>query len=255
MIDPRILRRDCRNEQLTSPTGTLAPNYTQANLALIPAELAEEFNCFLAANPGPFPLIAKGQPGDFRLPSLGDEIDIRTDLPRYRVFHNGQNVEDPLNIMDHWRDDLVPFAIGCTLNFEPALVSAGVLLRCYERGTTCSAFDSNLPLVGIGPFGGNLVVSMRAVQKSDLSVVTEITRALPLAHGPPVHFGDPAKIGVDLRCPIDGIGLTDIHAGELSVFWACGVSLERAISFANPDLAITHAPGHMLITDLPADFR
>ena len=246
------LRLSARAGQLQGPTGSMAPGLTQANLALIPAALADDFARFLRANPAPFPLLARGRAGDPALPELGKGIDLRTDLPRYRVFRHGVAVGDPVQIADIWRDDLVPFAIGCSLSFESDLVAGGVALRCHGPGLQCSAFNSALPLVPVGPFGGRMVVSMRAVRADQVALASAITRAHPAAHGAPVHAGDPVAIGVDLARPIDGIGLTDIRAEEVPLFWACGVSLERAIAHAAPDLAITHAPGHMLVTDLPA---
>jgi uncharacterized protein YcsI (UPF0317 family) len=252
MIGSAALRLAAREGRLAGPTGSMMPGIMQANLALIPAALADAFEDFLRANPAPFPLLARGRAGDPALPELGENIDLRTDLPRYRVFHHGVPVAEPTDITAHWRADLVPFAIGCSLSFEGDLVAGGVALRCHAPGVTCSAFDSALPLVSVGPFGGRMVVTMRAVAAEQVPLATQITRAHPAAHGAPLHVGDPAAIGVDLSRPIDGIGLTDILAGEVPMFWACGVSLERAIARAAPDLAITHAPGHMLITDLSA---
>jgi len=252
MTTGRALRLEARAGRLGGPTGSMAPGLAQANLAVIPARLADDFELFLKANPAAFPLLARGRAGDPSLPELGQDIDLRTDLPRYRVFRNGVPVATPAAITDLWRTDLTPFAIGCSLSFEADLVAAGVALRCHAPGLTCSAFDTDLPLTPSGPFGGRLVVSMRAVPAGQVALAEAVTRAHPQSHGAPVHVGDPAVIGVDLTRPIDGIGLTDIRPGEVPVFWACGVSLERAIAHAAPDLAITHAPGHMLITDLPA---
>ena len=252
MTAGRALRLDARAGRLTGPTGSLAPGLAQANLALIPAAMAEDFAAFLRANPAPFPLLARGRPGRPDLPALGAGIDLRTDLPRYRVFRDGVPVADPTDITDLWRADLVPFAIGCSLSFEADLVASGVALRCHGPGRQCSAFDSALPLVPVGPFGGRMVVTMRAVRRDQVDLAAALTRAHPDAHGGPIHTGDPAAIGVDLSRPIDGIGLSDGQPREGPVVWACGVSLERAIAQAAPDLAITHAPGHMLITDLPA---
>ena len=246
------LRLAARSGRLAGPTGSLAPGLAQANLALIPAALAGDFAAFLRANPAAFPLLAQGRPGDPGLPELGEGIDLRSDLPRYRIFQHGVPAGDPTDIRAEWREDLVAFAIGCSLSFEAGLVAGGVALRCHGPGVQCSAFDSALPLVPVGPFGGQMVVTMRAVAAGQVALATEITRAHPQSHGAPVHAGDPAAIGVDLSRPIDGIGLSDIRPGEVPLFWACGVSLERAIAHAAPDLAITHAPGHMLITDLPA---
>lgn len=252
MTSGRKYRLAARVGQLAGPTGSMAPGLNQANLALVPAALADDFAVFLAANPAPFPLLARGRPGDSAFPELGEGIDLRTDLPRYRVFRNGMPVADPVDVLDVWRDDLVPFAIGCSLSFESDLVANGVSLRCHGPELQCSAFDSVLPLVAVGPFGGHTVVTMRALKEAQVDRARFITQTHPDAHGAPLHVGDPAAIGVDLSQPIDGIGLTDIQPGEVPVFWACGVSLERAIAHAAPDLAITHAPGHMLITDLPA---
>jgi len=252
MTGGSTFRLAARAGQLSGPTGSLAPGLAQANLALIPAELAEEFAAFLRANPAPFPLLARGRPGDPALPELGEDIDLRTDLPRYRVFRHGMPASDPTDILADWRDDLVPFAIGCSLTFEADLVAGGVALRCHGEGLQCSAFDTALPLKPVGRFGGRMVVTMRAVAADQVDLATAITRAHPQSHGAPLHAGDPGVIGVDLSRPIDGIGITDIQPGEVPVFWACGVSLERAIAHAAPDLAITHAPGHMLITDLQA---
>lgn len=229
-------------------TSALAPGYTQANIAIIPAEHANAFEEFLRANPAACPLLARGEPGDHAFPGLG-KIDIRCDLPRYRVFRDGQASATQDNISALWRDDLVPFAIGCSLSFEADLVAAGVVLRCHAPGQSCSAFDSALQNAACDPFGGNLVVSMRAIRQDQVELATQLTCAHPDAHGAPVHVGDPAAIGVDLRRPIDNIGLTDIAPGETPVFWACGVTMERAITSAHLPFAITHAPGHMLITD------
>jgi uncharacterized protein YcsI (UPF0317 family) len=249
---PAALRRAIRTGTIQGQTAGLAPGYVQANLAILPARHADAFEAFLRANPAPFPLLARGRAGDPALPCLGDGIDLRHDLPRYRVFRDGRPVAAPTDIAALWRDDLVPFAIGCSLTFEADLVAGGVALRCFGPGRSCSAFDSALTMVPVGPFGGLMVVSMRAVQAGQVALAAAITQAHPMAHGAPLHAGDPAKIGVDLTRPIDGIGLTDVLPGEVPVFWACGVSLERAIARAAPDLAITHAPGHMLITDRPA---
>ncbi len=230
-------------------TAALASGHVQANIAILPAAYADDFEAFLRANPAACPLLARGAPGDPSLPSLGEPIDIRSDIPKYRVFRDGQPTEFATDITGLWRDDLVTFAIGCSLTFEADLVASGVVLRCYAPGVSCSAFDTGIANVAAGPFGGNLVVSMRAIRRDQLDRAIALTSAHPDAHGAPVHSGEPAAIGVDLRRPIDGLGLTDILDGEVPVFWACGVTMERAITSARLPFAITHAPGHMLITD------
>lgn len=233
-------------------TAALCPGFAQANLALIPAAHADAFEAFLRANPAACPLLARGQAGDPTLPQLGD-IDLRHDLPLYRPFRNGTPQPVTPDIAHLWTDDLTPFAIGCSLSFEADLVAAGITLRCHGAGRSCSAFDTTIPNIASGPFAGTLVVSMRAIPSGQVPLATAITKSHPQAHGAPIHAGDPAAIGVDLTKPIDNLGLTDILPGETPVFWACGVTLERAIASARLPFAITHAPGHMLITDRPAN--
>lgn len=232
-------------------TAALCPGHAQANMAFIPQAHADDFEAFLRANPAACPLLARGRPGDPTLPGLG-EFDLRHDLPLYRLFVDGAATERLPDIADYWRDDLVPFAIGCSLTFEADLVAAGVALRCHAPGVSCSAFDTSVLNDAAGPFGGTLVVTMRAIPAAQVPLAVAVTEAHPQAHGAPVHTGDPAAIGVDLSRPIDGLGLTDVLPGEVPVFWACGVTMERAIAAARLPFAITHAPGHMLITDRPA---
>jgi uncharacterized protein YcsI (UPF0317 family) len=233
-------------------TAALAPGHVQANIAILPADFADDFEAFLRANPAACPLVARGTAGDPALPDLGEAIDIRSDLPKYRIFRDGRPAAFAPDIRDLWRDDLVTFAIGCSLTFEADLVAAGVALRCYGPGVSCSAFDTTIANATAGPFGGNLVVSMRAVRRDQLDLAVSVTAAHPDSHGAPVHSGDPAAIGVDLGKPVDGLGLTDVGPDEVPVFWACGVTMERAIASAGVPFAITHAPGHMLITDRKA---
>jgi len=251
-MTPQAHRRAFRRAERIAPTASLAAGFVQANLAIIPDAYANAFEDFIHANPRACPLLARGDKGDFSLPALGEDIDLRTDLPLYRVLRDGAMQRDVQQIADLWRDDLVAFAIGCSLSFEADLVAGGVALRCYGAGVSCSAFDTSVANTPVGPFAGTMVVSMRAVRAQDMALATALTRAHPDAHGGPVHIGDPDAIGVDLRAPIDGIGLTDIQDGEVPMFWACGVTMERALSAAALPLAITHAPAHMLITDLPA---
>jgi uncharacterized protein YcsI (UPF0317 family) len=236
-------------------TAALAPGHAQANIAILPERYADDFEAFLRSNPGACPLVARGATGDPALPALGHDIDIRRDLPKYRLFREGQPDGFVPDLTSLWQDDLVTFAIGCSLTFEADLVAAGVALRCHAPGVSCSAFDTAIPNVAAGPFGGNLVVSMRAIRNLDLERTIAVTAAHPQSHGAPVHVGDPAVIGVDLSRPIDGLGLTDIREGEVPVFWSCGVTMERAIASAAVPFAITHAPGHMLITDIHAGSR
>lgn len=247
MTSPREWRSRFRAGDVRQ-TSALCPGFVQANIALIPSAVADAFEAFLRLNPQACPMLTRGRAGDPRLPELGD-FDLRTDLPLYRVLRDGREDGQHTEIEDLWRDDLVPFAIGCSLTFEADLVKGGVSLRSHSPGVSCSAFDTTLPNCPAGVFGGTLVVSMRAIRADQVALAERITRAHPEAHGAPVHIGNPGEIGVDLERPIDGLGLTDIAAGEVAMFWACGVTAERAIASSRLSFAITHAPGHMLITD------
>lgn len=248
-MTPADLRRRIRHGEMAGPTAGLAPGFQQANVAILPAAHADAFAAWLRANPAACPLLARSAPGEPSLPDLGADIDIRHDLPRYRIFRDGRAGATPTDIADLWQDDLVTFAIGCSLGFEADLVAAGVSLRCFGPGLSCSAFDSAIDTVPAGPFAARLVVSMRAIPADQVALARRVTDDHPEAHGAPVHAGDPAAIGVDLARPIDGIGLNDVRPGEVPLFWACGVTMERAITTARLPFAITHAPGHMLITD------
>lgn len=196
---------------LQRQTATLAPGVQQANIAIVPADVADDFEDFLHANPAACPLLARGRPGDPALPGLGAEIDLRRALPLYRRFQEGRPVARIPDVTPYWRDDFVPFAIGCSLSFESDLVAGGVTLRCHAPGASCSAFDTAIPNATVGPFAGNLVVSMRAIPEAEVPLASDLTRRHPDSHGAPDHTGDPAEIGVDLGRPIDGLGLTDIE--------------------------------------------
>lgn len=253
-LSPVALRQAMRAGKWTGPTGALAPGFEQGNLVLLPEAMAGDFRLYCRRNPKPCPLMAEGRPGDPMLPALGAEIDLRTDLPRYRVFRAGEPPFDVADISDLWRSDLVPFVLGCSLSFEAALVQAGVRLRHYELGTTCTAYMSDLETAPAGPFETNLIVTMRAIRRDQSERVIEVTRRFSESHGEPVHVGDPAAIGImDLADTYEDIGLNNVQDDEVPMFWACGVTALEAVRAAAPDLFITHAPAHMLITDRPAE--
>src|SRR5207302_804073 len=173
-----------------------------------------------------------------------------TDLPAYRVWKNGELVEEPTDVMRHWRDDLVSFVIGCSFTFENALLAAGVPVRHIEQGVNVPMYRTNIPCKPAGRFSGPLVVSMRPLKPEQAVKATQVCSRFPQAHGAPVHFGDPAAIGIrDIGQPDFGDPV-EIRAGEVPVFWACGVTPQAAVMEARPPFAITHKPGHMFLTDL-----
>ncbi len=244
------VRRECRSDRLHGPTAGLAPGYVQGNLAILPRDWAGDFLRFCHANPKPCPLLAVSEAGSPALPALGADLDLRTDLPRYRVWEHGKLVASPTDIMATWRDDLVSFVIGCSFSFEEALLQNGIPLRHIDRGCNVAMFCTNIATQSAGRFHGPLVVSMRPMKPADAIRAIQVTTRLPAVHGAPVHIGFPEAIGVfDLAKPDYGDAVA-IETGELPVFWACGVTPQAAIAAAKPPFAITHAPGCMLVTDV-----
>jgi len=243
-------RLDARHGRLTGPTASLAPGHVQANLAILPQDLAADFLRFCQRNPKPCPLLAVSEPGDPTLAGLGQDIDIRSDIPRYRVWRDGELVAEPTHIADIWRDDLVSFLIGCSFSFEEAMLECGLPVRHIEQGCNVPMYRTSVATHAAGPFAGPLVVSMRPMKAADAIRAIQVTSRFPSVHGAPVHLGDPALIGIaDLARPDYGDPV-EIRPGELPVFWACGVTPQSIIAASRPAFCITHAPGHMLVTDL-----
>jgi uncharacterized protein YcsI (UPF0317 family) len=239
-----------RKGQFTGPTSGLAPGNVQANLVILPRALAHDFLRFAQANPKPCPVLAVSEEGSPAFPTLGAELDIRTDIPLYRVWRNGVLVDEPTDVCDVWRDDLVSFAIGCSFSFEEALQQDGIDVRHISCGTNVPMYRTNIPCVPAGVFNGPLVVSMRPLKPKDAIRAVQITSRFPSVHGAPVHIGLPGSIGIsDISKPDYGDAVP-IGADELPVFWACGVTPQAVVAQVRPEFCITHAPGSMLITDL-----
>jgi len=244
-----LARAAIRSGRIDGHTSGLAGRHVQGNVVILPASWAGEFLDYCNANPRPCPLLAVTEPGEPALPTLGDGIDIRSDVPRYRVWRHGELVAEPNDIAHLWRDDLVTFVIGCSFSFEQALADAGVPLRHVAEGRNVAMYRTNMPTVPAGRFAGPMVVSMRPLRAADATRAAEITARYPRVHGAPVHIGDPALIGIaDLARPDYGDPVA-VLPDESPVFWACGVTPQAALAAARPEFCITHAPGAMLITD------
>ena len=243
-------RAAIRRGHWQSHTSGMAPRHVQGNLVILAESFAGEFLRFCQRNPKPCPLLAVSEPGDPRLPGLGPDVDIRTDVPLYRVWRNGVLREETPDIAALWRDDLVSFVLGCSFSFEQALLEDGMRLRHIDQGRNVAMYRTNLATVPAGPFHGPMVVSMRPLRAADAIRAVQITSRFPSVHGAPVHIGRPDLIGIaDLSQPDYGEAV-DVHDDELPVFWACGVTPQAVVTQARPPLCITHAPGCMLITDL-----
>jgi uncharacterized protein YcsI (UPF0317 family) len=244
-------RRMFRSGTFSDVTHGFAPGYVQGNLAILPSALASDFLRFCQLNPKPCPLIGMSpRPGDPSVPELGADLDIRTDLPKYRVWRNGELAGEPLDIRDTWRDDLVAFVLGCSFSFEEALIEDGIELRHQTCGNNVPMYRTNIPCAPSGPFRGPMVVSMRPLKPADAIRAVQITSRFPSVHGAPVHLGLPESIGIkDIAKPDYGDAV-EVKADELPVFWACGVTPQAVIAAVKPEFCITHAPGSMLISDL-----
>ncbi len=243
-------RAAIRQGQWTGHTSGLADGHVQGNVVILPEALANDFLRYCQRNPKPCPLLAVGEPGEAKLPALGNDIDICSDVPRYRVWRDGVMVEEPTDISHLWRKDLVTFVIGCSFSFEQALLDAGLPLRHIQQNKNVAMYRSNIATEAAGAFHGPMVVSMRPFKAQDAIRAIQITSRFPDVHGAPVHMGDPSQIGIaDLSKPDYGDAV-EVLPNEMPVFWACGVTPQAAITQAKPNFCITHAPGAMLITDL-----
>jgi uncharacterized protein YcsI (UPF0317 family) len=238
-----------RRGEWSGPTSGLAPGYVQGNLAILPSALASDFMRFCQLNPKPCPLLAVGAPGDWRLPSLAADLDIRTDLCRYKIYRNGELVDEPTDLKKHWRDDLVMFALGCSFSFEDALVQDGIELRHITCGSTVPMYRTSIQTTAAGPFHGPLVVSMRPLKPADAIRAIQITTRFPAVHGAPVHIGMPEQIGIKDVMKPDWGDPPQINRDEMPVFWACGVTPQSVVMTVKPEFCITHYPGCMLVTD------
>lgn len=249
-MNGRDVRLAARAERLTGPTAGLAPGFVQGNLVVVPNDVAMDFARFCERNPKPCPVIAMTEPGVPNVPALGADLDLRTDLPRYRVWRKGELAEEITDVKHLWRDDLLGFVLGCSFTFEEALTAAGIRLKHLAAGTNVAMYRTNIACEPAGPFAGPLVVSMRPLAAAEAERAAEITARFPMSHGAPVHVGDPETIGISNLSTPDYGDPVEIADGELPVFWACGVTPQAALEHARIPFAITHAPGCMLVTDL-----
>jgi uncharacterized protein YcsI (UPF0317 family) len=237
------------------PTSGVAPGRTQANLIVLPQSYAYEMLLFAQRNPAPCPVLEVTEPGDWRS-RLAPGADLRTDLPRYRVWRDGELADSPTEVTEHWREDLVAFLIGCSFSFETLLLAAGMPLRHVEQGRNVPMYLTDRQCEPAGRLHGPLVVSMRPIPAPLVEQARRITALMPAVHGAPVHAGDPAELGIkDLAQPDFGDPV-ELRQGDVPVFWACGVTSQAAVMAARPPFALTHAPGHMFVTDaLDTDYR
>jgi uncharacterized protein YcsI (UPF0317 family) len=247
--DPRALRQACRTGEFDRPTAGHAPGFAQANLVIVPQDAASDFLLFCQRNPQACPLIEVTPPGA-RAVDCAADADLATDASGYRVYRDGELVEERRDVAALWRPDLVSFLIGCSFSFEAALERAGVPMRHVRQQRNVAMYRTHIACAGAGRFEGELVVSMRPVRRADIDKVFAVCAAFPQAHGAPVHAGDAGALGIaDLQRPDYGDAV-EILDDEVPVFWACGVTPQWVAQRSRLPLCITHAPGKMFVTDL-----
>jgi uncharacterized protein YcsI (UPF0317 family) len=245
----KILRDSARAGQFTGVTAGVALGYVQANLVVLPREQAFDFLLFCQRNPKPCPLLDVTEAGDPEPRRCAPGADVRTDLPRYRIYRHGELIEEPTDLLKIWQKDSVAFLIGCSFTFENALLQAGIPLRHVEEDRNVPMYKTNIACQPAGIFHGPMVVSMRPMTPAHAIRATQICSRFARAHGTPIHLGDPSTIGIrDIARPDFGDAVT-IREGEIPVFWACGVTPQAVVMQARPAFCATHKPGHMFVTD------
>lgn len=248
---PAEVRAMIRTGEITGQTSGMCDGYAQANLAILPKDLAFDFLLFTQRNKKPCPVLDVTEAGSPvpRLTAPG--ADIRTDIPRYRIYRKGELTDEVTDISSFWRDDLVAFLLGCSFSFEAPMIEAGLEVRHITDHHNVPMYKTNIECVPAGVFHGPMVVSMRPMKPADAIRAVQITTRMPFVHGAPIHIGDPKAIGIhDIDKPDFG-DPSEIRPGEVPVFWACGVTPQAVAMAVRPEFMITHAPGHMFITDIP----
>ena len=248
---PREIRQDIRRGKLTGITAGLGQNFVQANLAVLPRDSAYDFLLFCQRNPRPCPLLEVTDVGSAEPVGVAPGADLRTDIPKYRIYKDGVLADEVTDATPYWRGDLVAFLLGCSFTFEWALLEAGIRLWHVEQGKNVAMWRTSIACRPAGAFHGPMVVSMRPIAAGELAKAVTASARFPGAHGAPVHIGDPAALGIkDIAHP-DWGDAQEFRPGDVPVFWACGVTPQAVALASKPPFMITHSPGHMFITDLP----
>ncbi len=248
---PAGARSVIRRGEFTGPTSGLAAGYAQTNLVVLPRDSAADFLRFCVVNRQSCPLVDITEPGSPEPTYAAPGADLRTDLPRYRVLRHGRLIDEPTDITEYWRPDLVAFLLGCSFTFEWALAEAGLEIAHQRQRVTVPMYLTDRRCVSVASFDGQVVVSMRPFPADRVAEVTAVSARFPAMHGAPIHVGDPAALGIDRLDRPDFGDAVDLESDSVPVFWACGVTPQAVVAQASPELAIFHQPGHMFITDLP----
>ncbi|MDO5115113.1 MAG: putative hydro-lyase [Synergistaceae bacterium] len=246
---PREMRNLIRAGEWTYPTTGLCNGNVQCNLIVLPKDWAYDFLVFAQRNPKSCPLLDVTEIGSPKPVIMAEDSDLRTDIPKYRVWRDGVVVDEPTDVIKYWRDDLVAFLTGCSFSFENALVENSIPMRHIDDGTNVAVYITNIQCTPAGRLSGPMVVSMRPVRNEKVPASVLCTGRFPSMHGAPVHIGDPSAIGIKDINKVDFGDRIEVKEGEMPVFWACGVTPQAVVMNSKPPFAITHAPGYMYISD------
>jgi uncharacterized protein YcsI (UPF0317 family) len=248
--EPKYIRRLFRENKLIKPTSGMAQGHVQANLVVLPKSLAYDFLLFAQRNPKPCPILDVTDMGSPEPGRVAPGADLRFDIPQYRIYRNGELAAEVTDLESYWTEDMVGFLIGCSLTFETAFLRNGIPVRHIEEDHAVPMYITSIECNPAGAFTGPTVVSMRPIPEQMLSRAVQITSRTPAAHGAPIHIGSPGSIGIkDIDKPEFGEPVT-IRAGEVPVFWACGVTPQAVAMKSKPEIMLAHAPGHMFICDI-----
>lgn len=249
-MNPAEVRRLIREGEITGPTSGMCAGYAQANLVILPKDLAYDFLLFTQRNQKSCPILEVSDMGSRSLNYIANNVDIAKDIPKYRVYEDGILTGEYTSVEHLWRDDFVSFLIGCSFSFESELLEAGINIRHIEENCNVPMFKTNIECEPAGIFNGKMVVSMRPIPYDQIVKSVMVTGTMPKVHGAPIHIGDPSIIGIsDVTKPDFGDSV-QIKEGEVPVFWPCGVTPQSVVMNVKPKIVITHSPGHMLITDV-----
>lgn len=247
---PSEVRKLIREGKIVKPTSGMCAGYAQANLVVLPKDLAYDFLLFAQRNPKPCPILEVSDVGSRTLKKIAKNCDIAKDIPKYRIYKKGELVGEYTDVSEFWQDDFVSFLIGCSFSFESEMIEAGIEIRHITEDCNVPMYMTNIECESAGIFNGKMVVSMRPIKPDQIVKAVTVTETMPKVHGTPIHIGDPSVIGIkDINKPEFGDAVT-INEGEVPVFWPCGVTPQSVIMNVKPDIVITHSPGHMLITDV-----
>ena len=250
-MKPSEVRQLIREGKIDFQTSGMCNGFAQANMAVLPKDLAFDFLLFTQRNQKPCPVLDVTEPGSPVPRLIAPNADLRYDIPRYRIYKKGELTDEVTNLDNYWRDDLVAFLLGCSFSFEGPMLDAGLDVRHITDKHNVPMYITNIECVPAGVFHGPMVVSMRPMKPKDAVRAVQVTSRMPFVHGAPIHFGDPEAIGIkDISKPDFG-DASLIKPGEVPVFWACGVTPQAVAMAVKPEFMITHAPGHMFISDVP----